>query len=183
MASFALYKTSHPRFLTSSHHLYDITQLYLTSYPLCLCHHIHCIDDITPTEFLRSHLLYMKTSCTFYMISQPLNVCHHTHSFNDITPFVCRTWHPLYIKYHIHSIKHHVHILWYHTTLFMISHALCSWHHSHYIWNDIQWFCVITTTLLMVSDQLYVLHHTHFTYAIICTLQNVKSTLYDFTPL
>ena len=183
MASFALYKTSHPRFLTSSHHLYDITQLYLTSYPLCLCHHIHCIDDITPTEFLRSHLLYMTTSCTFYMISQPLNVCHHTHSFNDITPFVCRTWHPLYIKYHIHSIKHHVHILWYHTTLFMISHALCSWHHSHYIWNDIQWFCVITTTLLMVSDQLYVWHHTHFTYAIICTLQNVKSTLYDFTPL
>ena len=28
--------------------------LYLTSCPLYLCHHIHCIDDITPTVFLRS---------------------------------------------------------------------------------------------------------------------------------
>ena len=28
--------------------------LYLTLCPLYLCHHIHCIDDITPTVFLRS---------------------------------------------------------------------------------------------------------------------------------
>ena len=31
--------------------------LYLTSCPLYLCHHIHCIDDITPTVFLRSNPL------------------------------------------------------------------------------------------------------------------------------
>ena len=31
--------------------------LYLTSCPLYLCHHIHCIDDITPTVILRSHPL------------------------------------------------------------------------------------------------------------------------------
>ena len=31
--------------------------LYLTSCPLYLCHHIHCIDNITKTEFLRSHPL------------------------------------------------------------------------------------------------------------------------------
>ena len=31
--------------------------LYLTSWPLYLCHHIHFIDDITPTIFLRSHPL------------------------------------------------------------------------------------------------------------------------------
>ena len=31
--------------------------LYLTSCPLYLCHHIHCIDDITPSLFLRSHPL------------------------------------------------------------------------------------------------------------------------------
>ena len=29
-------------------------KLYLTSCPLYLCHHIHCIDDITPGVFLRS---------------------------------------------------------------------------------------------------------------------------------
>ena len=31
--------------------------LYLTSCPLYLCHHIDSIDDITPTVFLKSHLL------------------------------------------------------------------------------------------------------------------------------
>ena len=32
-------------------------QLYLTLCPLYLCHHMHCINDITLTLFLRSHLL------------------------------------------------------------------------------------------------------------------------------
>ena len=32
-------------------------QLYLTLWQLYLCHHIHCINDITQTLFLRSHLL------------------------------------------------------------------------------------------------------------------------------
>ena len=31
--------------------------LFLTSRPLYLCHHLHSIDDITPTLSLRSHLL------------------------------------------------------------------------------------------------------------------------------
>ena len=43
-----VFRTSHP--------------LYLTSNPLYLCHHIHCIDDVTPTVFMGSHLLYMATS-------------------------------------------------------------------------------------------------------------------------
>ena len=163
-----IFMTSHP--------------LCLTSYPLYKCNHIHCIDDITPTEFLRSHPLYMTTSYPLRMTSQLLNGCHHTHSFNDITPFVCRTWHALSVKCHTHSIKHYVHILWHHNTLFMTSHALYSWHHPQYIWNGIQRICVITTTPLMDSDQLYVWHHTRFTYAIICTLHNISSTLYDFTP-
>ena len=32
-------------------------QLYLTLCPLYLCHHMHCINDIKQTLFLRSHLL------------------------------------------------------------------------------------------------------------------------------
>ena len=96
-ASFALYKTSHTRFMTWNHHFYDITPTIFDTVSMYLCHHIHCIDDITPTEFLRFHPLYMTTSYRLYMTSQPLNVCHHTHPFNDITPFVCRTSHPLYV--------------------------------------------------------------------------------------
>ena len=84
-------------------------------------------------------------------------------------------------NHHIHCIKNHIHIVWHHTTLFMTSHALCSWYHSHYIWNGIQHMCVIPATPLMVSDQLYVWHHTHLMYAILCTLQNVISTLWFHT--
>ena len=65
----------------------------------------------------------------------------------------------------------------------MTWHVLYSSHHPHYIWNGLYRICVITKTLLLVSDQLYVWHHTHFPYAIVCTLHNVTSTLYDFTPL
>ena len=65
----------------------------------------------------------------------------------------------------------------------MTLHVLYSSHHPHYIWNGLYLICVITTTLLLVSDQLYVWHHNHFTFAILCTLHNVTSTLYDFTPL
>ena len=57
VASFALHKTSHPHFMTSNHRVYVSTPTILTLCPLCLCHHIHCVDDITQTVFLRSHLL------------------------------------------------------------------------------------------------------------------------------
>ena len=46
--------------------------LYLTSCPLYLCHHIHCIDDITPTVILRSCLLYYTTSFPLYTTWQSL---------------------------------------------------------------------------------------------------------------
>ena len=48
--------------------------LYWTSCPLYLCHHLHCIDDITPTVSLRSHLLYVTTSYPLYTTWQPLYV-------------------------------------------------------------------------------------------------------------
>ena len=129
--------------------------LYLTSYILYLCEHIHCLDDITPTEFLRYHLLYMMTSYQLYMTSQPLNVCHHTHFFNGITPFVCRTSHPtIYIISHTmyKALPPHFmtsqHIIYEITcTVFMISPPLSLKWHPPYL---------ITTPVLMVSDQLYV---------------------------
>ena len=112
--------------------------LYLTSHPLYLCHHIHSIDDITPTEFLRSHALYMTTLYPLHMTSQLLNMCHHTHSFNDITPSVCRKWHPLYVKYNMHSIPR---------PYFMTSHHI---------------FYEITCTVFMTSFQRYLTLHPQY---------------------
>ena len=55
------------RFHYASHHILTLwpqttvfmssLPLYLTSCPMYLCHHIHCIDDITPNVILRSHPL------------------------------------------------------------------------------------------------------------------------------
>ena len=152
MASFALYKTSHPRFMTSSHHFYDITPtifdilsaVAVSSHPLYWWYHTNWIFEI-------SSAMYEDIIFIVYDITAQ-NVCHHTHSFNGITTFVCRISQPLYIiSYTLYKAPRP-----HHTTLFMRSHALCSWHHCHYIWNDIHCICVITSTPVMVSDQLFV---------------------------
>ena len=163
-----IFMTSHP--------------LYLTWYPLYLCHHIHWIDDITPTQFMRSHLLYMTTSYPFYMTSQPLNVCHHNNSFYYITPFACRTSNTQYVKYHTLYKAPHPHLMISHHIIYDITCTVFITSPSLYLKWPLH-ICVITTSLLMVSDQLYVWHHKHFTYAIVWTLHNVTSTIYDFTPL
>ena len=136
--------------------------LYLTSYILYLCHHTHCLGNITTTEFLRSHLLYMMTSYPLYMTSLPLNVCHHTHFFNGITPFICRTSHPLYVSYHIQCIKHYLHILTSHQiiyeitcTLFMISPPLSLKWHPYYLSHHNDSIDGLRPTLCVTSHPLY----------------------------
>ena len=97
MASFALYRTSHPRFMTSNHHFYDITptifdivsNVSVSSPPMYWWYHTDWIIEI-------SSAIYDNIISIVYDITA-LNVCHHTHSFNDITPFVYRTSHPLYV--------------------------------------------------------------------------------------
>ena len=94
---FALYKTSHPHFMTSNHLLYDIT-LTISDFVSTVSVSLHPqFDDITLTLFMRSHPLYITTSSPLYTTWQPLDLCHHTHSFNDITPFVWMTSHTLFI--------------------------------------------------------------------------------------
>ena len=85
--------------------------LYLTSYRRYFCHHIHCIDAITPTLFMRSHPLYMSTSYRLYTIAYSLYLYHHSHCtcvshplfpwyhtlcIYDIAPTICLTSETLY---------------------------------------------------------------------------------------
>ena len=127
-----------------------------------MCHHIHCIDDITPTVFLRSHPLKFTKSYPVYMTWQPLDLCHNSHSFNDITPFIGMIAHPLYVQYHITYIRHHTHILWDHTTFCVTSHAL---------FLDITPSISDTTSTLSVSSRpVHQLYHTNSLYDIKHTL-------------
>ena len=144
--------------------------LYLTWYPLYLCHHIHSIDDITPTQFLRSHPLYMTTSYPFYMTSQPLNVCHHTNSFNDITPFVCRTSNPLYVKYHTWYKAPHPHLMISNhfnyditCTVFITSPPLYLKWPLPYLCHHNESIDGLRPTVCMISHPLYVCHRFHST--------------------
>ena len=135
--------------------------LYLTWYPLYLCHHIHCIDDKKPTQFLRSHLLYMTTSYPIYMTSQPLNMCHHTNSFNDITPFVCTTPNPLYVKYHTLYKAPHPHLMISHHIIYDITCTVFITSHSLYLKWPLPYLCHdpidgLRPTVCMTSHPLYV---------------------------
>ena len=77
-----LFLTSHP--------------LYLTSYPLYLCHHIQCIDDITPIEFwdLIRYIWWHHIHC----------IWHHSHWMCLITTTLSMMQHPLYVGHHTHSM-------------------------------------------------------------------------------
>ena len=126
--------------------------LYFTFYWRSFCHHIHCIDDITPTVFMRSHPLYMSTSYPLYTTTYSLYLYHHSHC-------TCVS-HPLFPWYHtlcIYDIKPTI----FDTTASasVWSHPLCWWYHK-----------------------IYGSHHTWHPYDIIHTLYHVSFTLYDINP-
>ena len=77
VASFALYKTSQPHFLSSNHHFEDI---------------IPTILDIMSTVSGSSHQIYRW---------------YHSHYVYDLTSSISVTSHPLYLWHNIHCVWHH----------------------------------------------------------------------------
>ena len=90
--------------------------LYMRHRSHYLCPHTHCIDNITPTLCMSSHLpcvwhrlhytrhhiltLWPQTTVFFsshplYWTSCPLYLCHHLKCTDDITPTVSEKSHPL----------------------------------------------------------------------------------------
>ena len=158
VALFALYKTSHPHFMTSSHHLYIITPtifdiistVSVSSHQVYWWYHSHYMHDIISS--------ICETSC-------PLYLRHRTHMYDNtmwvnyttlgiyMTSFVLqKTSHPLYhtkpqsLWLHIH-FSHDITppvsdiaptvslssqpLHWYHTHFCMTSHPLYVWHLMH----------------------------------------------------
>ena len=83
VASFALYKTSHPHFMTSNHRVYIITATIfdiastesVSSHPLYRWYHTYSISDIT------SAVVHNIISIVYDMTA---TVWHHYHCFHDI---------------------------------------------------------------------------------------------------
>ena len=163
--------------MTSNHHFYDITPTISDIISTLSLYHIHCIDDITPTVFMRSHPLYMTTSYPLYTTTYSLYLYHHSHCIcvshplfpwyptlcmNDITPTICLTSYTLYkaslphfmtsqnIIYDITCTVIMTSLPWY-LTLYPL--YLC--HHNLTIYT-------LWPTVCMTSQQLYVWHFMHY---------------------
>ena len=125
----------------------------------CLCHHPHCIDNITPLLCMKSHSPYVWHHLHYTR--------HHTSLYDLKPPF---------LGPHTHYIWHCVHCFCVITSIvLMIAHQLYLWDHIHYdsrhnihgIRHDNHCICVITPTRWMISHPLNVWHHTHYMYNII----------------
>ena len=137
----ALYKTSQPHFLSSNHHLEDITPTIL---------------DIVSTVSVSSQQLYRW---------------YHSHYMYDITSSICKAFSLLYLWHHIRCVWQHNPVCWLHhtqhmyeifcttedvtstlsqqTTIFMTSHTLQAWHHSPFIRHCTNFIFVITASPLI----------------------------------
>ena len=129
-----------------------------------LCHHTHCIESITPS-FVWYHTRHMYSIfCTIgditssiYEIKPPF-LWHHTHyiwhcinAVSFITSTVLMISHQIYLwDLMLYICRHHIHCIVYNNTMFvpsqtlylcltptlsMISHPLCIWHCTHYMFN------------------------------------------------
>ena len=136
--------------------------LYLTSCPLYLCYHIHCIDDITPNLFLRSHRY---------------NSWHHIHCIRHDSHWICviaptrlTISHPIYVWHHTHYMYNIIYPIWGITPIFYEITPHYVWHHMHCILDITPSISDNTATLSVSSRQVYQLYHTNTLYDITHTL-------------
>ena len=146
MASFALYKTSHPHFFTSNHHFEDTTPtiLYTVSTLSVSSHQLY--------QWYHSHYMYItysmcETFCPLYLWylthyvwqHNTVSWLHHTRHMYDI---ICTT------EDVTSTLSHKA-------TTFMISHPLQAWHHTPCIRHCTNCIFVITASPLISHPLLY----------------------------
>ena len=127
-----------------------------------LCHHTHFIDSITPTLFMTSHWPYVWNRL-HYTRHHSLTFLTSHHHLEDITPTILDIVSTLSVSSQQLYRWHHSHYMYDITS--SICETFCPlylWHHIHYVWqhNPVCW-----------------LHHTWHMYDIICTTEDVTSTL------
>ena len=169
---FALYKTSHPHFMTSNHHLYDITPtisdpvstVSLSSHPLFSWYHIKLIYKISSAIHQDIISIVYDMTATGSVSSHPFFQWYHTICMDDITCTICITSYTLHKKSSYTDFMTLHHIIYYITCtvfmktfpLYLTLHSLYLCHHNHSI-DDLR------PTVWMTSHPLYVWHLMHYT--------------------
>ena len=119
-------------------HLYLCIAVSMTSQQVCKSSHLAHIWHHTQSTSHHILTLWHQWSC--FMISQTLHsrhqissIWHHIHSLGHHTT-LCMTWSPLYLTSHPLYLYHHTHpIDDIRATIWMVSHPVYLWHHIPYM--------------------------------------------------
>ena len=157
MAPYALYVTSHPRFMTSQHSTHNIKSI--------ISHLTPILSESTSTVSLSLHPNYRSynphcmyntaticmTSCKLHMTSHPLfMILHHA-----------MTSHPLYSCHHTQDTCHRICCSWTNSySVLTIPPLLYVWHETHYKYDITGILYDITLTLYDITIQ-YSWCHNH----------------------
>ena len=169
--------------MISSHHFYDTTRtifdivctLPVWSHPLSSWYDTNWIFEISSAIYDDIISIAYYITATECVSSRPGFQRYNTLCMQDITPTICIISYTLYkaLPPHFMTSQHIIYDIT--CTVYMTSPPLYLKCLPPYLCHH--------KTLLMFSEQLYVWYHTHFTYASLCILHNLTSTLYDFKPL
>ena len=163
MTYFALKKMSHPLYHTK------LQSLWL---------HIYFRHDITP-PVSDTHQLYLcHHNCSTDIT--PAFVWHHTHYMCDI---ICTIYNIISTAYVITLLY-----LWQHKLAIETTSSMQFKIYTIPVTSQSH-VCVISPTVLRASHPIFVWHHTQHRYSIICTIEDITSSLmksnhhfYDITP-
>ena len=149
---------SSPLYLTSH-------SLCLTSCPLYLYHHIHSLNDITATLCMISHTVYMWHPIHYVYDIISIMYDNTTWCVVDTTLGICMTSFALQM----------ISLPLYHTKrVFMMSHLLKAWHHTHCIRHCTHCIFVIT---------IFHWYHTHlFLWSEFCHTLDWNSHVFTCVP-
>ena len=110
---------------------------------------------------------------------------------HDIPSTLFITWHPLFMSSHTLYLWHHSHcncdktppIFMTSHSVYMTCHMVYEWQHNHCIQHHTDYIGVDTLTWTIILHPLYVWNHTHSMYDTIGTLYDIKSTFDVIIPL
>ena len=167
---FALYKTSHPHFMTSNHHLYDIkptisdfiSPVSVLSHPLFSWYHTNCIYEISSTIHHDLISIVYNMTATGSVSSHPF-FQYHNLCMDDSTRTICITSYTLHkLSYPHFMTSHHIiyDITW---TVFMKSFSLYLTLHPMYLCHHNCSVDDLRTTVSVKSHSLYVWYLMHST--------------------
>ena len=166
MEVYALYMTSHPRFMTSQHSINYISLLYLishwlhlTAHPRYLGHHTQIIDHITPIVCMITQAQYAWHNVNAYDITSTLyditpRYDLHTHCIHHITPripVITSTAAELLLTvYWLELICNICHI-----KPLYVWHMNSMWYHNHFYWHQKTVFMTSHPQYSWIQNRLY----------------------------